>query len=149
MSEGSHDVHEVAATSWVDPSGNSLIRVYTTNDGGRITERCWDKDQWYTGAFSAQGVHVTATSWVEDDVFSIRVYAADSNGNVSEQCWDGGSGRWYVGAFRGQGNSVSSTSWVETNGLHIRVYLVQSDGSTIEQCWDAGGSGWYVGAYSE
>lgn len=140
-------MREVAATSWVDPSGNDCIRVYTTDGNGRITERCWDTDQWYTGAFSGQGVHVAATSWVQDGSPHIRVYAADSSGNVSEYCWDGSA--WNVGAYRGQGNSVSATARVDSSGLHIRVYTVENDGRTVEQCWDEGGSGWYVGAYSD
>ncbi|HEY0640432.1 MAG TPA: hypothetical protein VGD67_22605 [Pseudonocardiaceae bacterium] len=144
-------MREVAATSWVDPSGgNSCIRVYTTDGDGRIVERCWDTDQWYTGAFSAQGEHASATSWVQDGVLHIRVYVADANGNVSELCWDGdGDGRWITGAYRGQGHSVAATSWVDASGLHLRVYAVGDGGTTVEQCWDQGGSGWYVGAYSE
>lgn len=140
---------EVAATAWTGSNGNSSIRVYTA-DAGRITERCWDTDQWYTGAYQGQGVQVAVTSWLQNDAIYIRVYSADANGNVKEQCWDGdGSGRWYVGAYAGQGNSVTATSWQTSDGLHIRVYTARSDGSVVEQCWDASSGGWYIGAFTE
>jgi hypothetical protein len=87
---------QAAATSWLDSSRQAHIRVYAASSG-KITERCWDKDHWYTGAFSEPGEQSSATSWVDGSgQVHIRVYV-DSGANITEYCWDKDS--WYRGGY--------------------------------------------------
>ena len=130
----------VSATSWQENGPH--LRVYRS-DGGTITERAYDGN-WYNGAFSAQGVTVGSTSWIEGSQIHIRVYVAGgSSGPVTEYCWDPDS--WYVGAFRAQGAGADAVSWFDGQ-VHLRVYVRDDDNKVTEQCWD--GSNWYAGAYT-
>lgn len=132
----------VSATSW-EQDGPKL-RVYRSANG-TVTERCFDGGGWYTGAFSAQGVTVGATSWLEGGQIHIRVYVANGTmGPVREYCWD--SDRWYVGGFQGHGTGADPVSWFDGQ-VHIRVYVRDMDNKVTEQCWDGGG--WYTGAYTD
>ncbi|MBZ5791648.1 fucose-binding lectin protein [Burkholderia sp. D-99] len=85
---------QTAAISWgTTPS----IRVYTAN-GNKITERCYDGNTWYTGAFNQAGDNVSATCWLVGSAIHIRVYAT-SGGSTTEWCWDGDG--WTRGAYTG------------------------------------------------
>lgn len=133
----------VSATSWVE---NGIhLRVYRSNQD-QITERCWDTDSWYNGAFSGQGQTVGATSWLDSsNQAHIRVYVGNgSEGPITEHCWD--TNEWYVGAFQANGAGASPVSWFDGQ-THIRVYVVDQHNNVTEHCWD--GSGWYNGAYTE
>jgi hypothetical protein len=87
--------NETAAVSWQD---NGIhLRVYST-DGKTVTEKCWDTNNWYVGAFKEPGQSASATAWFNGGVY-IRVYVTDS-GKTSEYCWDK-NGPWYKGAYTG------------------------------------------------
>lgn len=133
---------QFSATSWVENGPH--LRVYR-NDGRTITERAYD-GSWYTGAFSAQGETVGATSWLDgSNQIHIRVYVANgSDGPITEHCWDTNS--WYVGAFQGSGTGASAVSWFDGQ-VHIRVYVRDQGNKISEHCWD--GSNWYNGAYTD
>jgi len=130
----------VSATSWQENGPH--LRVYRSDDG-RITERAYDGN-WYNGAFSAQGVTVGSTSWIEGSQIHIRVYVADgASGPITEYCWDQNS--WYVGAFRAEGAGADAVSWFDGQ-VHLRVYVRDDGNKVTEQCWD--GSNWHAGAYT-
>jgi Fungal fucose-specific lectin len=135
---------QVSATSWVE-SGIHL-RVYRSHQD-QITERCWDTDTWYNGAFSARGVTVGATSWLDgSNQIHIRVYVGNgSGGPITEHCWDTDS--WYAGAFQGSGTGATAVSWFDGQ-THIRVYVRDQHDNVTEHCWDGSGP-WYNGAYTE
>lgn len=131
----------VSATSWVENGVH--LRVYRSV-GDKIDERAYD-GSWYTGAFSAQGETVGATSWLEGSQIHIRVYVGDGfHGPITEHCWDSNS--WYIGEFKGNGAGASAVSWFDGT-VHIRVYVRDERGNVTEHCWD--GKGWYAGAYTE
>ena len=133
----------VSATSWVENGPH--LRVYRS-DNGTISERAFDgSGGWYTGAFSAQGVTVGSTSWLDGNQVHIRVYVGSgTDGPVTEYCWD--QDRWYVGAFQSNGAGAGATSWFDGQA-HIRVYVRTMDDKVTEICWD--GNGWYTGAYTD
>ena len=131
-----------SSISWVDSDHTIHIRVYRS-DGTTVTERCWDGNGWFSGAFSKPGTSSSAITWSENGNLHVRVYVANG-GNIQEWCWDPNS-CWTLGAFCSQGTSSSATIWT-TPQLGIRVYVNNGSGSITERCWD--GSGWYVGAYS-
>ena len=87
----------VGATSWLE-GGQIHIRVYV-GDKGKITEHCWDKDQWYIGQFKADGDGAAATSWLVGSQIFIRVYVREATGKYVEYCWD--KGPWYRGGYPG------------------------------------------------
>lgn len=131
----------VSATSWVENGPH--LRVYRSN-GDTITERGYDGG-WYNGGFSAQGVTVGSTSWLEDGEIHIRVYVGDgAEGPIREYCWDHES--WYMGGLQASGAGASAVSWFDGQ-VHLRVYIRDNDNKVTEQCWD--GSGWYTGAYTD
>lgn len=86
-----------ASVSWVDSAGTIHIRVYST-DGYHVTERCWDGNGWYDGAFKAPGQAVSATCWLWNDRSNIRVYCTYEDKTV-EWCVDSGGADWYQGAY--------------------------------------------------
>ncbi len=83
---------QTAAVSWgTTPS----IRVYSTN-GVTITERCYDGNGWYTGAFKQAGQNVSATCWLVGGGVHIRVYA--TNAEVTTE-WDYDGSDWTKGGY--------------------------------------------------
>lgn len=82
---------DTAAVMW--QQNGVRIRVYTS-DGDNVTERCWDGNGWYTGAFRAPGQSVSAAA---QDGPIIRVYCVNG-GKTTEYCWDN-NGPWYTGAY--------------------------------------------------
>ena len=138
---------KVASVSWYDTSEH--IRVYHSN-GSQVTERCCDGQgkPWYTGAMSANGTSVGATSWTDPDGFYIRVYVAGADGEITEHCCVKGE-KWFVGDFKAKGVSASATSWMGDDSFHIRVYVTDEAGNVSEHCFDDPGDGkWYAGAYT-
>jgi Fungal fucose-specific lectin len=133
---------QVSATSWVE--NGPYLRVYRSDDDA-ITERAYDGSGWYNGAFSAPGVTVGATSWLEGGQIYIRVYVGNgSERPITEHCWDGNG--WYVGAFQANGAGASAVSWFDSQ-VHIRVYVRDINNKVTEHGWD--GNGWYTGAYTD
>lgn len=135
----------VSSVSWFQ-SNQIHLRVYTST-GDKITEKCWDKDKWYTGAFTANGTTVGGTGWLDNTgQIHLRVYVGQSDGRIIEMCWD--KDKWYEGAFASQtnatGQGASASSWFDGH-THIRVYVQNSDRSVVEYCWD--GDKWYRGGY--
>ncbi|MGC2238235.1 MAG: hypothetical protein WA584_18925 [Pyrinomonadaceae bacterium] len=137
----------VSSVSWF-LKGQIYLRVYTST-GTKITERCWDKDKWYTGAFSAEGSAVGGTGWLDSGgQIHLRIYVCNPAGQIVEKCWD--KDKWYDGAFASQtnakGTGASASSWYDGGQVHIRVYVRNSDGSVTEYCWDT--NKWYKGGYT-
>jgi hypothetical protein len=88
---------ETASVSWVDNSGTIHIRVYST-DAYTVTERCWDGNGWFDGAFKAEGEAVSATAWQHAGGINLRVYCTNE-GKTAEWCNDAGGSGWYQGAY--------------------------------------------------
>jgi Fungal fucose-specific lectin len=149
LNKGEKMAGYVSSTSWFT-GGNAHLRVYTGN-GSQVTERCYDGEAWYTGAFSQHGTTVGSTSWLDQSgQIHIRVYVGSgSNGAITEWCWD--KDKWYEGAFSPQthasGDGASATSWLDnTRQIHLRVYVRGANGKVTEYCWDK--DKWYVGGYT-
>jgi hypothetical protein len=85
-----------ASVSWLDPSGQAHIRVYST-DGYTVTERCLDGQSWLDGKFSEAGSAVSATCWNDAGGTHIRVYCTFQD-VTTEWCLDDGTG-WTKGSY--------------------------------------------------
>lgn len=85
-----------AAVSWLDGSGNTMTRVYST-DGYNVIERAWNGTGWSTTNFSAQGSAVSATAQNRGGTPWIRVYCTNDDTTV-EWCSDDGA-NWYQGSY--------------------------------------------------
>ena len=133
--------HNASSISWTDSHNGIHIRVYNARNG-RVTERCWDGNGWYTGSFNQVGIQTSAVVWQNCNGLHIRVYLS-SGSNIQEWCWD--SNGWFLGSFSFPGISTTATIWTRPH-LGIRVYIFNENNSMIERCFD--GNGWYTGAYS-
>ena len=143
----------IGATSWL-VGGAIHLRVYSLQQNGTLTERCWDTNGWYTGALTAKNYQAItgagATSWLDSKgQIHIRVYSVGVNGKIMEYCWD--TNDWYVGALSNHyyaSEAPNAVSWLDANGtVHLRVYANNQDNVATEYCWD--GSSWVIGGYKQ
>lgn len=89
-----------ASVSWVDSSGNTMIRVYSS-DGYNVTETAWDGSAWAATTFKQSGSAVSATAQSRSGTGWIRVYCT-FQGHTTEYCCDDGSS-WYQGGYPSPG----------------------------------------------
>ena len=131
-----------SATSWIDNNGGIHIRVYSAINGV-VTERCWNRNGWFTGAFYQYGTSTSVVSWKDARGNRLRVYISDGT-NIKEWRCDPGS-CWSPGSFFYPGVSSSATLWTAPI-FGIRIYVDDGRGNTIERSYDD--HGWYAGGYS-
>ena len=90
-----------ASISWLDSSGNTMIRVYSS-DGYHVTEQAWDGGSWSATGFKQPGADVSATCQLRTGGTAwIRVYCTGEEKTV-EWCSDDGS-TWYQGGYPSPG----------------------------------------------